>query len=62
LIPAGTVVKAEAFYDNTENNEENPNSPPEDVWVGEETTDEMMIIFFSYTIYFPGDEDITRKT
>lgn len=58
LIPAGTVMKAEAFYDNTENNEENPNTPPEDVWVGEETTDEMMIIFFSYTIYFPGDEDI----
>lgn len=58
LIPAGTVLKAEAFYDNTENNEENPNFPPEDVWVGEETTDEMMVIFFSYTLYLPGDEDI----
>jgi len=57
-LPAGTVLKAEAFYDNTESNPHNPNSPPEDVWVGESTTDEMMIVFFSYTFYLPGDEDI----
>lgn len=57
-LPAGTKVYANAVYDNTENNPFNPSSPPEDVSGGEATTDEMMLVYFIYTAYQPGDENI----
>lgn len=57
-IPYGSDVYAEATYDNTANNPHNPNSPPQDVSVGEATTDEMMVIYFAYLLYQPGDENI----
>lgn len=57
-VPGGTVVRAEATYDNTTANPENPHNPPLDVSAGEATSDEMMIVFFVYTYYRPGDENI----
>jgi hypothetical protein len=57
-LPQNTSLRAEAFYDNTSANPFNPNSPPQLVTAGEETGDEMMIVFFAYTYYLPGDEDI----
>lgn len=57
-IPAGSTIHSSATYDNTSNNSENPNNPPQSVTVGEATTEEMMLVFFSYTLYFPGDENI----
>ncbi len=57
-VPLGTRVRAEATYDNTSANPENPNTPPQDVFAGEATTDEMMIVFFVFTMYQPGDENI----
>lgn len=57
-LPAGTVIHSTAFYDNTINNPENPSSPPINVTLGESTTDEMMLVYFAYTLYFPGDENI----
>lgn len=57
-IPAGTTIYAEATYDNTSSNPFNPNNPPQTVFVGEGTTDEMMLVYFSYLLYFPGDENI----
>lgn len=48
----------EATYDNTINNPDNPSDPPQDVSAGEHTTDEMMIVFFAYLIYQPGDENV----
>jgi hypothetical protein len=57
-VPMGTVIYSEAYYDNTSNNPENPNDPPQDVSLGESTTDEMMLIYFAYTDYIPGDENI----
>jgi len=57
-IPAGTVLRSAAVYDNTAANPHNPNSPPQDVALGEATTDEMMLIFFAITLYVPGDEMI----
>ena len=57
-IPQNTNLRAEAYYDNTSANPFNPNSPPQLVTAGEETGDEMMIVFFAYTYYLPGDEDI----
>ncbi|MBL7943719.1 MAG: hypothetical protein JNM00_13180 [Flavobacteriales bacterium] len=61
-IPEGSVIYGEAMYDNTENNEENPNDPPQLVTLGEGTTDEMMICFFTYTYYLPGDENLSLST
>jgi Secretion system C-terminal sorting domain/Copper type II ascorbate-dependent monooxygenase, N-terminal domain/Copper type II ascorbate-dependent monooxygenase, C-terminal domain len=57
-VPAGSTLYSSAFYDNTTANPENPNDPPAWVFLGEGTADEMMLIYFSYTLYFPGDENI----
>ncbi|MEO6165915.1 MAG: T9SS type A sorting domain-containing protein [Chitinophagales bacterium] len=60
LVPvfSGTTIWGEATYDNTTNNPDNPNNPPQDVEAGEHTTDEMMIGFFAYTEYQTGDENL----
>jgi len=47
-VPAGSVIYAEATYDNTSNNPENPNYPPAEVTYGWNTTDEMM----NFIIYY----------
>lgn len=57
-IPYNSDLYATAVYDNTVNNEDNPNSPPQDVSVGEATTDEMLVVYFAYLYYQPGDENI----
>jgi hypothetical protein len=57
-IPGGTTLYGECFYDNTANNPENPNDPPQDVSLGESTTDEMMLFYFTFTAYQTGDENI----
>ncbi len=46
-VPAGTVVKATAWYDNTANNPANPD-PSKDVYFGLQTDDEMMIGYFEW--------------
>ena len=56
-IPSGYKVKGEAVYDNTANNPNNPNSPPQSVQFGENTTDEMFIVYYHYLLYQPGDEN-----
>jgi len=61
-LPAGTVLYGEATYDNTVNNPNNPNTPPQDVGLGESTTDEMMLFFFVYLVYQLGDENILVDT
>jgi hypothetical protein len=57
-LTPGTDIKAVATYDNTLNNPNQPNNPPQLVMAGEETADEMLIVFFMYTAYQPGDENI----
>lgn len=57
-VPFGSTIYAQATYDNTLNNPDNPNNPTQDVSVGESTEDEMMIIYFAYLSYQPGDENI----
>lgn len=57
-LPVGTVLHGEAWYDNTADNPENPNSPPDWVWLGESTTNEMMLFYFAYTLGFPNDTSI----
>lgn len=61
-FPKGTDLYAICKYDNTVNNPHNPNSPPKTVNVGEATTDEMMLVYFSYTSYVAGDENIKVDT
>lgn len=60
-IPAGTTFYGEAVYDNTVNNPYNPSSPPKLVVRGESTLDEMMLIYFNYLRYQPGDENISQE-
>ncbi|NBU81784.1 MAG: T9SS C-terminal target domain-containing protein, partial [Flavobacteriaceae bacterium] len=57
-VNTGNVLKAVAFYDNTVNNPDNPNSPPSTVSAGENTGDEMMLVFFAYMPYQTGDENL----
>lgn len=52
------TCRAEVTYDNTVNNPENPHDPPQDVWWGEKTTDEMLYLFATVVIYQPGDENL----
>ena len=54
----GSTLYSEAHYDNTDANPANPNKPPKNVHLGEKTTDEMMLVYFSYTPYQAGDENI----
>jgi len=58
VVYTDEVVRTEAVYDNTSNNPNNPSDPPKDVGLGDYTTDEMMLIFFYFTHYEDGDEDI----
>jgi hypothetical protein len=48
-LPAGTVINMVYTYDNSENNIRNPNSPPKRVTFGEQTTDEMAILFLEFS-------------
>jgi hypothetical protein len=57
-VDAGTVLHSEVTYDNTVNNPYNPNNPPQNVTQGEGTEDEMILTYFAYTLYQPGDENI----
>ena len=43
-LPKGTVIKLDAFYDNSADNPNNPSSPPKLVTFGEQTTDEMCLL------------------
>ncbi len=61
-FPLGSKLRAEAFYDNTANNPQNPSNPPQLVRLGEATTDEMMLVYFSFLAYQPGDENIVTDS
>lgn len=49
-------TKGEATFDNTVNNLNNPNNPPQNVYSGFNTTDEMFLVYFHYLPYQNGDE------
>lgn len=53
FLPAGTELELEAFYDNSANNPANPNSPPQLVKWGPQTTDEMCVCFFELIVHKP---------
>jgi hypothetical protein len=54
-IPAGSVIYAEAEYDNTIKNKRNPYFPPKDIKYGWGTNDEMMNLILQFVEYQKGD-------
>lgn len=62
-VPAGSVLHAEAIYDNSVRNPENPYNPPQDVlfeW-GMNDDSEMMRLVLLYLPYEVGDEKISLE-
>jgi hypothetical protein len=58
-LKAGTILHADGFYNNTSSNPDNPNMPPKDIEAGNSTLTEMMQVFFCWTDYQKGDEQIS---
>ena len=57
-IPSATKIVGTATYDNTAGNPHNPNTPPQTICAGLNTTDEMFVIYYLYTLYQNGDENL----
>jgi len=57
-IPTGYTVEAAHTYDNTSNNPNNPFSPPQRIYAGLYTTNEMLFDAYQYLPYQPGDDTI----
>jgi Secretion system C-terminal sorting domain len=57
-IPTGYTLRSSHVYDNTTNNLNNPNSPPQNVTAGTSTGNEMLFDAFQWLYYQPGDETI----
>jgi peroxiredoxin len=53
-LKKGTKLTVDAVYDNSEKNPTNPFSPPQNVWFGEQTTNEMCFVFLGATSDMPG--------
>ncbi len=53
LLPKGTRINVDAWFDNSTNNPLNPNSPPKAVRWGDDSTDEMLICTFQCTCKKP---------
>lgn len=58
-VPANSQWFTKGVYDNTSDNPSNPNYPPELVTWGDNTGDEMLIVFYYYVPYQNGDENIS---
>ena len=60
MIPlsAGSTIHMNAVYDNTSDNPDNPSNPPEYVFWGDGTQDEMFFVAFRFISYEEGDENI----
>lgn len=59
-LPQGTVIKMEAFYDNSKDNPFQPSNPPRPVTWGEQTTDEMCLCGISVLV--KNREDLVKIT
>jgi len=60
-VPKGAVIYAQATYDNTTANPENPYNPPQGVGYGWGTYQEMMNFIFQYVDYLPDDEQVSMR-
>lgn len=50
MLPKGTKIEMEFTYDNSAENERNPSTPPKRVKLGEQTTDEMALLFMNAAV------------
>jgi len=57
-VPAGTEIRATAWYDNSAGNPANPD-PTQTVRWGQQTTEEMMLGYVEY--YLPGPAKVAKK-
>ncbi len=57
-MPANTIVKSEFTYDNTSSNLLNPNYPPQTIYYGNGSENEMLVTAFLTVPYKHGDENI----
>jgi hypothetical protein len=54
-LAKGSVIKLDAYYDNSAENPSNPNKPPKSVHWGEQTTDEMCLLAVQVVTDGPAD-------
>ncbi len=54
-LPGGTRIDLDFTYDNSAANPQNPSNPPKMVKWGEQTTDEMAVVFMGVTLPKPED-------
>jgi len=57
-VPSGSTFYSNGTYNNTSSNPHNPNDPPQDIQPGLNTSDEMFLVYFHFTEYQEGDEDL----
>jgi len=60
-VPKGSKVRVSSLLDNTSANPHNPHKPPKPVFVGENTTDEMVFPFISLIIDKDSKLDLQRS-
>jgi len=60
-LPQGTRIELEYVYDNSENNPHNPSHPPVPVTWGEETKNEMAVLFLGVVLPSPADVPVFRR-
>ena len=60
-LPQGTRIELEYVYDNSENNPHNPSHPPVPVTWGEETRNEMAVLFLGVALPSPADVPVFRR-
>ena len=60
-LPQGTRIELEYVYDNSENNPHNPSHPPVPVTWGEETKNEMAVLFLGVALPSPADVPVFRR-
>ena len=57
-LPKGTRIEMSYVYDNSAGNPHNPSNPPKRVTFGEQTTDEMALLFMQ--VVLPRADDVLR--
>lgn len=60
-LPKGTRVEMRYVYDNSAQNPHNPSNPPKRVTYGEQTTDEMGLVFLQVVLLHPEDVAAFRR-
>lgn len=58
IIPANYKWTGIHTYDNTASNPNNPYNPPQNMYAGYQTSDEMFFDSFMFALYQPGDENL----